>query len=329
MNPVLIKYISLQRRNRMLIWGIALLAVALSLLSIGIGLRKFVVGNLGVLDLVLSLRATRLCSAFISGAILSVSGVVMQTLLRNPLASPYTLGISNAAAFGASIGVVFFSNSILPGVTVITAFIGTLLGLGLILLISGVKNSGVETVILAGVVINSLFSAGIAIMQYVANSAQLATIVFWTFGDLSKGDWGAVLLLFVVALLAASYLYHKRWDYKAMEVGDDYAKSVGVAPLRVRLSGLIVASLITAVVVSIYGVIAFVGLAVPHILRRVVGANLSYLIPTSLLFGGAFMVLCDMASRLLFAPTIVPIGIITSIIGVPLFIIVLYKYYRK
>ena len=329
MNIIVTKYISLQRRNRVIILSVALLGIVLSLLSVSIGLKKFIVADTVMMESILSLRGARVASAFISGAILSLSGVVMQTLLRNPLASPYTLGISNAAAFGAAIGILFFSNSVIPGVTVLTAFIGTLFGLGLILLISGIKSSGVETVILAGVVINSLFSAGIAIMQYVADSAQLATIVFWTFGDLGKGDWMAVLLLFITSLAAGFYLYRKRWDYKALELGDDYARSVGVQPVKIRLTGLIVASLMTAVAVSIFGVIAFVGLAVPHLLRRMVGADLNYLIPASLIFGGAFMVVCDMVSKLLFDPIIIPIGIITSIIGVPLFIIVLYKYYRR
>ncbi len=329
MDAILVKYISLQRRNRVIIALIALLAILFSLLSLVLGLSKFIGSGTIPIELILSLRISRLLSAFISGAILSMSGVVMQTLLRNPLASPYTLGISNAAAFGAALGIVLFADSALFGATIITAFGATIIGLSIILLISGIKSSRIETVILAGVVINSLFAAGIAIMQYVADSAQLATIVFWTFGDLGKSDWGAVLLLFIVAVASGSYLYWKRWDYKALEIGNDYAKSVGVAPAKVRLSGLMVASLITAVVVSIFGVIAFVGLAVPHIIRRIIGANLNYLLPASMLFGGLFMVICDIVSRVVFAPTVIPIGIITSVIGVPLFIFVLYKYYKR
>ena len=157
----------------------------------------------------------------------------------------------------------------------------------------------------------------------------MATILFWSFGDLGKGDWSCVLLLVVVAVAGGFYLYGKRWDYKALETTDEYAKSLGVKPKRVRLTGLIVSSLITAVAVSIFGVIAFVGLAVPHIIRRIIGGNLTFLIPASMLFGGVFLVVCDIASRLLFSPVVLPIGIVTSLIGVPLFIFVLCKVYKR
>ena len=157
----------------------------------------------------------------------------------------------------------------------------------------------------------------------------MATILFWSFGDLGKGDWSSVLFLVIITVAGGFYLYGKRWDYKSLETSYEYAKSFGVEPRRVRLTGLIVSSLITAVAVSIFGVIAFVGLAVPHIVRRIIGSNLTFLIPSSMLFGGVFLVVCDIASRQLLSPIVIPIGIITSLIGVPLFIFVLCKIYKR
>ena len=194
----------------------------------------------------------------------------MQILLRNPLASPYTLGISNAAAFGASFGIVFLgagagitrSSDLFmitnPYVITLSAFLGSLLGLAIILIIIRGKQASVETIILSGVIINSLFGAGIAVMQYVANNVQLASIVFWNFGDLGRSDWSKLLFLIVALIPALIYFYLKRWDYKVLCSGDDYAQSMGVYPQHTRMTGMVVTSLITAVAVSFFGVIAFV-----------------------------------------------------------------------
>lgn len=320
MNRVVIEYISLRRRYIYAFAVIFLLTIVVSVVTIVKGADN---------EVVLEIRATRVCSALLVGAMLSLSGVVMQTLLKNPLASPYTLGISNSAAFGAAVGILFLGGLNFSGVIILCAFAGTLVGLTLILIISGFKSKGIETIILAGVVINSLFSAGIAMLQYIANSSQMASILFWSFGDLNRGEWRGVLLMGVVLLMAAFYFYNKRWHYKALICGDDYAKSIGVAPKRERLSGLIVASLITAIAVSIFGVIAFVGLAVPQMVRKFIGNNIAFLLPLSIIFGALFMVVCDIFSRILFYPIIMPVGIVTSMVGVPLFILILYRYYKR
>ena len=261
----------------------------------------------------------------------------MQILLRNPLASPYTLGISNAAAFGASFGIVFLgagtgiarSSDLFmitnPYIVTISAFLGSLLGLAIILLIIKIRQASVETIILSGVIINSLFGAGIAVMQYVANNVQLASIVFWNFGDLGRSDWSKLVFLIIVLLPALIYFYYKRWDYKVLGSGDDYAQSMGVRPQRIRVVGLVVTSLITAVAVSFFGVIAFVGLVVPHIVRKFIGDNEEFLITGSAVFGGMFLLLCDTVARTVISPVILPVGILTSFLGVPLFLFLLTR----
>lgn len=276
--------------------------------------------------ILLYLRLPRMLAAVAVGAMLSVAGAVMQVLLRNPLASPYTLGISNAAAFGASVGIVCLGTATaLPGAVTLSAFLGSLLGLGIILLIIHLKRASVETMILSGVIINSLFGAGIAVMQYLADHVQLASIVFWTFGDLGRGDWYNLALLAVVLLPAMLYFCARRWDYKALSAGDDYAVSLGVRPRRLRVAGLVVTSLCTAVAVSFFGVIAFVGLVVPHIVRKCIGDNEEFLITVSALFGGLFLLLCDTVARTVLAPVVLPVGILTSFLGVPLFLFLLVR----
>lgn len=284
--------------------------------------------------IILNIRLPRILAAVFTGTILSLSGAVMQMLLRNPLASPYTLGISNAAAFGASCGIVFLGTGTgitgpfpvsLPYSITLSAFLGSLLGLSIILLIIRIRRASIEIIILSGVIINSLFGAGIAVMQYVADSIQLASIVFWNFGDLGRSDWDKLLFLSAVLIPAWIYFHLKRWDYKVLRPGDDYARSMGVYPQRTRVTGLAAASLCTAVAVSFFGVIAFVGLVVPHIVRKFIGENEEFLFPASAVFGGMFLLLCDTVARTVFSPVILPVGILTSFLGVPLFLFLLTR----
>lgn len=287
-------------------------------------------------QIILNIRLPRILAAIVTGVILSLSGTVMQILLRNPLASPYTLGISNAAAFGASAGIVFLgaggvarSSDLFmathPWVVTVSAFLGSLLGLGIILLLVKVKQASVETIVLSGVMINSLFGAGIAMMQYLADNVQLASIVFRNFGDLGRSDWPELGFLAVVLLPAWVYFYLKRWDYKVLASGDDYAQSMGVYPRRTRVAGMVVTSLCTAVAVSFFGVIAFVGLVVPHMVRKCIGDNEEFLLPGATVAGGVFLLLCDTVARTILSPVVLPVGILTSFLGVPLFLFLLIR----
>lgn len=347
MNEIVIQYKKYRARNRMFIWIMFGLLCIIGVIALVAGSHQ--IGWTEMLELiqgegvemnrqiVLNIRLPRILAAVITGIILSLSGAVMQILLRNPLASPYTLGISNAAAFGASFGIVFLgagagiarsSDLFLmtnPYVVTISAFLGSLLGLAIILLIVKVKQASVETIILSGVIINSLFGAGIAVMQYLANNVQLASIVFWNFGDLGRSDWNKLVFLVVVLIPALIYFYFKRWDYKVLASGDDYAQSMGVYPQRTRIIGMVVTSLCTAVAVSFFGVIAFVGLVVPHIVRKLIGDNEEFLITGSAIFGGMFLLLCDTVARTIISPIILPVGILTSFLGVPLFLFLLTR----
>lgn len=346
-NEILIEYKKYRNRNKRFIIGMMILLLVVGVIALVAGSHRIAWHEL--LDLlrgegsalnrqiVLNIRLPRVLGAIITGVILSIAGAIMQVLLRNPLASPYTLGISNAAAFGASFGIVVLgagsgivgSSDLFmihnPYVITIAAFLGSLLGLAIILIIVKAKQASVETIILSGVIINSLFGAGIAVMQYAANNVQLASIVFWNFGDLGRGDWYKLMFMSVTLVPALVYFYIKRWDYKVLSSGDDYALSLGVFPQRTRVIGLIVTSLCTAVAVSFFGVIAFVGLVVPHIVRKCIGNNEEFLITGSAVFGGMFLLLCDTVARTVISPVVLPVGILTSFLGVPLFLFLLIR----
>jgi iron complex transport system permease protein len=285
-----------------------------------------------------NIRMVRIFGALFAGAGLAVAGVVMQCILRNPLASPFTLGISSAAAFGASFAIIFLGagssmtstvsiNN--PYVTTICAFLFSLLATGAILLLTKVTRVSAETMILAGVAISVMFSAGLSFMQYIATDSQLGNIVAWTFGDLGKATWSWNALIILVFLPVALYFFYKRWDYNALNAGEDTAKGLGVNTERERLVGMILTSVLSAFIVSFFGIIAFVGLLGPHIARMIIGSDHRYLIPLSIILGAIILIIADGVGQVILYPSVIPVGIITSMLGGPLFIYLLIRRYRK
>ncbi len=292
-------------------------------------------------QIIVNLRLPRIVAALVCGWALAISGCVMQIILRNPLASPYTLGLSNAAAFGASLAIVFGSVASKvpksgdmamvtnPYLVTVCAFACSLFALMLILLIARSLSGDPQTIILAGIIISSIFGAALSGMQYVASATQLASIVFWSFGDLGHTNWTGILINCVLVFPASACMYFNRWNYRAISAGDEYAQSIGVNPNRTRMTGLTLATLCTSVVVSFFGVIAFIGLVVPHMVRRCIGNNEEFLIPVSALFGATFLLICDTLARTVLSPIIIPVGIITSIFGAPFFLFILLKRRRS
>jgi iron complex transport system permease protein len=292
-------------------------------------------GNGGI---VWNIRMVRIIGAVLAGAGLAVSGVVMQCILRNPLASPFTLGISSAAAFGASFAIIFLSagssiSSVVsisnPYVTTVCAFLFSLLATGSILVLTRVTRISAETMVLAGVAISAMFSAGLSFMQYIATDSQLGNIVSWMFGDLGKATWGWDSLIFVTLLPVTLYFFYRRWDYNAMEAGEDSAKGLGVNTERERMIGMVLSSFLSAVVVSFFGIIAFIGLLGPHIARMIIGSDHRHLIPLSIIMGAIILIIADGVGQVVLYPSVVPVGIITSMLGGPLFIYLLIRRYRK
>jgi iron complex transport system permease protein len=291
----------------------------------------------GMGRIVWDIRMLRIVACILVGAGLAVAGVVMQCILRNPLASPYTLGISGAAAFGASFAIVFLqagssaTSSISvsnPYIVTICAFLFSLAATALILVLTKVTRVTAETMVLAGVAISSMFAAGLSFMQYVATDSQLANIVSWSFGDMGRATWRWNLVVLAVLVAVSAYFAYRRWDYNALDAGEETAKGLGVNTERERIIGMVLSAMIASVIVSFFGIVAFIGLLGPHIARMVIGGDHRYLIPGAMVIGAAILLASDIVGMNIMHPMVLPVGIITSVLGGPLFIYLLIRRYR-
>jgi len=286
-----------------------------------------------------NIRLPRVFAAIIAGASMAVAGAVMQCILRNPLASPFTMGISHGAMFGASLAIILlgaggaestgriFVNN--PYSITVFAFLGALIGVLVILLLAKLRGLSPEAMILAGVAMSSLFTACTMLIQYFADDLQLAAMVYWTFGDLGRPLWDEIYIMVAIMIPALLYFIYKRWDYNALEAGEETAKSLGVNTERTRLVGMFIASLLTAVTVSFLGIIGFVGLICPHIVRIFIGGDYRFLIPVSALFGAVLLLIADTFARTIISPIVLPVGILTSFMGAPMFLYLLMRMYKK
>jgi iron complex transport system permease protein len=288
--------------------------------------------------IVWNIRMIRISACIVTGVGLAVAGVVMQSILRNPLASPYTLGLSSAAAFGASFAIIFlqagtsFTSSVSidnPYITTISAFLFSLLATAIILVLTKVTRVSAETMVLAGIAISAMFTAGLTFMQYIASDMQLANIVSWTFGDMARATtWTWNIIIFAVLLPCALYFIYRRWDYNAIDAGEETAKGLGINTERERIIGMVLSALISSVIVSFFGIIAFIGLLGPHIARMIIGGDHRYLIPAAMIIGAMIMLASDVIGMNIMSPMVLPVGIITSMLGGPLFIYLLIRRYR-
>ena len=271
-----------------------------------------------------NLRLPRSLMAVISGAALAMAGVAMQGITRNPLVSPYTLGISPAAAFGASLAILFGLNT-LPGAgpywTVGLAFASAMLCALLVLGLASLRGVSSVVLVLAGVGLTYLFGALTAAVQFVASEQQLAAIVYWTFGSLNGRTWDEVLIAGSICLLCMPVLLVHSGALNAFAAGgDDVAASLGVSVRRTRILVTLAAVLASAGVVSFTGVIGFIGLVAPHIGRLLIGGDHRLLLPFAGIVGALLVLTADMVGRLAFAPVMIPVGIVVAFLGVPLFL---------
>lgn len=273
-----------------------------------------------------NIRLPRIIAAVVAGWGLSLSGLGIQSILKNPLGSPSTLGISQGAAFGAAASVVLFGARVFS--TTVAAFAGAMGATLVILLLARLRRLSPESVILAGVAMSSLFASATVLLQYVATETQLAAIVFWTFGDVARSGWREIGLLSAAVVPASGYLMYLRWDLNALASGEDTAKGLGVNVERVRLHGMAAAALVAALATAFHGVIAFVGLIAPHLARRLVGADHRLLVPFSAVLGALLLLAADTTGRLLIGSGGLPVGVVTSFLGAPLFLYLLLRGYR-
>ncbi|WP_019202901.1 iron ABC transporter permease [Tsukamurella sp. 1534] len=277
-------------------------------------------------EVVWQIRLPMSVTAVLVGAALSVAGVEMQTILGNPLAEPYTLGISAAAGFGAAL-VAVLGVSVLPfGANLGMAASAWVFAIGAcaaILVFSRVRGAGAESMILLGIAIVFLFNALLALMQYIASEVQLQQVIFWTLGSLGRATWPQLGLLAGLVAVVVPLFYRSAWTLTAFRLGDDRAAALGVNVDRVRTASLIGVSVLAATAVSIAGTIGFIGLVGPHIARALVGEDQRFLLPASLFSGAALLAGASVISKLLVPGVIVPVGVITSLVGVPVFLLVI------
>ncbi|MDD4798711.1 MAG: iron ABC transporter permease [Clostridia bacterium] len=335
------------KRKKLTLIILAVTVFVLALLSVNAGSAKLnpwevFTTLLGFTDekasiVIWRLRMPRVIAAIIAGAALSVAGCVMQNNLKNPLASPSTLGIASAATFGANLAIIVFGAGTAmntagdavsinnPYMVTICAFICSMGATMIILGLAKLRSFSPEAIILAGVALSSLFGAGTTIIQYFAPDVKIAAAIFWTFGDLGRVCWKEVGILSIVTIVSLVYFSFKRWDYNALASGEEMARSLGVNTKRTRFWGLFVAALITAVAVSFLGMIGFIGLIGPQIMIRIVGADYRFLIPASALLGSVILLLADTAARTVISPVVLPVGAITSLLGGPMFLYLLMR----
>ena len=284
-----------------------------------------------------NIRLPQALTAIVAGAGLSVSGAVMQAILRNPLGSPFTLGISHAAAFGAAVSVMVLGLGTMsssnvgaisinsPYLTTVVSFSFSLIATFVIIAISRLRRATPEVMVLTGVALGALFTAGTMFLQYFADDVQLAAMVFWTFGDVARATWTELGIMSAVTVIAYIWFTLNRWNFNAIEAGDETAKGLGVKVERVRITGMLLSSLVTAVIVSFLGIIGFVGLVCPHMVRRMIGDDYRFLLPGSCLLGGALLLTADTAARLMLAPNVLPVSVLTAFLGAPMFIWLIIK----
>ena len=296
-------------------------------------------GDAGAERIIWNIRIPRVLAAIIAGAGLSVSGLIMQTTLNNAMASPSTLGVSNAAVFGANLSIIAFAGGFLqtgnnlqsytvganPFATSLMAFLFSTASILLILALCKIRAFSPGVVVLAGIAIGSVWTAATTILQFYATDVGLSAAVIWSFGDLGRATYRTDLIMLVVVAIGMVFFAMMSWRYNALLSGEATAKSMGVGVSSLRFVSLLLSSVITAVCVSFLGIIGFVGIICPHVMKRLLGQDHRLSIPTSALCGSLLLLLADTLSRSIGNGSALPVGAITSLLGAPFFIAIIFS----
>lgn len=318
---------------------VVLAAVAITLGSAGLTVQEVYLAILarffpGVFSIeplaytiVWDFRLHRVIFAVLAGFGLGVAGAMMQGVLRNPLASPFTLGIASAATFGAALAIMFIPQNLSGELVIVaSAFATSLLAAAAIYGLARHHGMSAESMVLAGIILMYLFSAITSFLQYTGTTEQLQAVVFWMFGSLQETSWLKCGIVAVVLGICVPYVVLRAWDYNALAMGDQVAQSLGVRVERTRTIHMFIASLITASIICFTGTIGFIGLVAPHITRLALGGDHRYLLVASGFVGALILLIADSLARTLLAPVIIPVGIMTAFIGIPFF---LYLFLRQ
>ncbi len=280
---------------------------------------------------VFDIRLPRIIGGLIVGSCLGVAGAAMQSMMKNPLADPYTTGISSGASFGATLAIglgITVTGSAGSLGLILTAFFFSLVPAAVIILVSSLRNTSAATMILAGIAVMYLFNACTTLIKLGISDESLSAVFQWSVGDLSQVTWSncAIMCLFTLAGTAILMAMSKKLNI--LITGDKNATALGLNAHRLRIALLIIISLMAASVVCFTGIIGFIGLVAPHIVRIFLGSDNRYLIPASAAFGAVLLMVADLVSRVVIAPTFLPVGVITAFIGCPMFLYLLIKQRR-
>ncbi|MHB8279993.1 MAG: FecCD family ABC transporter permease [Candidatus Humimicrobiaceae bacterium] len=349
-DAVKVEYDRLNRRRWLLFGGGIIVMVLMSICAVRVGsadlsiwdVIRAVAGKIapGTMEntsvtkanIIWQLRMPRILMAIVCGAGLSMCGAVMQGITRNPLVSPYTIGISNAAAFGASLSIMFggVSGIAKDTLTILSAFAMALVCAALVYAVSSLRGMKPITLVLMGVALAYLFSAFTSTLQYLANVYQLEAIVRWTFGSLTGVTWVQVGIVSAILLMSFPIFLWNSWALNAMaSEGDEVSRGLGVNATRVRIVTGLTTVFVAAGIISFTGVIGFIGIVGPHVARMIVGGNHRFLIPYSAIFGAVLLLVSDTIGRTLFAPIIIPVGIVVAYVGVPLFVHLIISHKKE
>ena len=339
-DEVLAAYRRLVARRVMIVAILAVLCVAAFLLDLVTGPSALtaaqVIGGLFSPDsltppqhaIIWQVRLPYALMAVLVGAALSLAGAEMQTILNNPLASPFTLGVSSAASFGAALAIVMgVSLPFVPAswMVPINAFVFAFGSVLLLQLMARRRGAGVETVVLLGIALVFAFNALVALVQFVSSQEALQQLVFWSMGSLSRATWDHVLMLAIVLAVVIPFSMMAAGRLTSLRLGEDRARSFGVDVGRLRFLTLLRVSVLAATSVAFAGTIGFIGLVGPHMARLLLGEDHRFLLPASLLCGSLVMSLASVASKTLVPGALMPVGIVTAIVGVPVFLFLIFR----
>lgn len=323
-----------------LVMSVVCLFVGSSHMTIGDCLKALVKKSSPAYNRIIwNIRIPRVLAALIAGGGLSISGLIMQTNLNNSMASPSTLGVTNAAVFGANLSIIAGAGGFLATghnlsnfaigsniyATSLMAFLFSVISILLILGLCKVRSFSPNVVVLAGIAIGSMWTAATTILQFFATDVGISAAVIWNFGDLGRATYKTDLLMFVVSFIGIAVFSIFAWKYNACLAGDSTAKSLGINVNLLRFVSLLLASVITAVCVSFLGIIGFVGIICPHIVKKIIGQDHRFTIPASVLCGCLLLLISDTVSRSLGRGTALPVGAITSLLGAPFFISIIFS----
>ena len=296
-------------------------------------------GTAANVRIIWKIRVPRVLAAMVAGAGLSVSGLIMQTTLNNSMASPSTLGVSNAAVFGANLSIIAFAGGFLstgnnlssfdvganPYATSVMAFLFSAVSILLILGLCTIRSFSPNVVVLAGMAIGSVWTAATTILQFYATDVGLSAAVIWNFGDLGRATYRTDAIMAVVVVIGFIYFMLMAWKFNALLSGEATAKTMGIHVESLRFTAMLLASVITAVCVSFLGIIGFVGIICPHVTKKMLGQDHRVTIPVSCMSGSILLLIADTLSRSMGNGSALPVGAITSLLGAPFFIAIIFS----